>query len=269
MASRAPRLNILGVGVNAVTLADAVATIGGTIASRGREYVCVVPAHSVMDCVRDRSLAPVFNGAGMCAPDGMSIVWLLQLHGYRNASRVYGPDLMAAVCERSLATGWRHFLLGGAEGIADQLASRLAQRYPGLVVAGTLSPPFRPLSQAEDDEMVERINAGRPDVVWVGLGSPKQERWMAEHAGRISAPVMVGVGAAFDFLSGHKAQAPRWVQRSGLEWLFRWAEEPRRLFPRYARYPLFAVLVLAQAIGLVRYDISDPPTAGYQPPGDP
>ena len=269
MASRAPRLDILGVGVNAVTLADAVAAIGDTIGSRGREYVCVVPAHSVMDCVRDRSLAPVFNGAGMCTPDGMSIVWLLRLHGYRNVGRVYGPDLMAAVCERSLATGWRHFLLGGAAGIAEQLAARLAQRYPGLAVAGTLSPPFRPLSRAEDDEMVERINSGRPDVVWVGLGSPKQERWMAEHAGRISAPVMVGVGAAFDFLSGHKAQAPRWVQRSGLEWLFRWAGEPRRLFGRYARYPLFVALVLAQAIGLARYDIGDPPAAGDRPAGDP
>ena len=262
MPSRAPRLNILGVGVNALTLADAVATIGATVASRGREYVCAVPAHSVMECVRDRALAPVFNGAGMCTPDGMSIVWLLRLHGYRNVTRVYGPDLMTAVCERSLEAGWRHFLLGGTPGVAADLAAELARRYPGLTVAGELSPPFRAVSPSEDDEIVERVNATRPDIVWVGLGSPKQERWMAEHKGRISAPVMVGVGAAFDFLSGHKAQAPRWVQRSGLEWLYRWAEEPCRLFPRYARYPLFAALVLAQAVGLAHWEIDGGPSGG-------
>ncbi len=269
MPSRLPRLNILGVGVNAVTLEGAVAAIGDTIASREPDYVCVVPAHSVMDCVRDRSLAPVFNRAGMCTPDGMSIVWLLKLHGHRNVNRVYGPDLMLAVCERSVASGWRHFFLGGADGVAEQLAVRLENRHPGLAVAGTQSPPFRPVSVAEDDEMVERINASRPDIVWVGLGSPKQERWMAEHRGRISAPVMVGVGAAFDFLSDHKAQAPRWMQRSGLEWLFRWAEEPVRLFPRYARYPLFAALVLAQTVGLKRYELGEAPAGGTSRPASP
>jgi N-acetylglucosaminyldiphosphoundecaprenol N-acetyl-beta-D-mannosaminyltransferase len=264
VASKSPRLNILGVGVNAVTLEDAVATMADTIESRVREYVCVVPAHSVMDCVEDPSLKPVFNGAGMCTPDGMAIVWLLKLHGYRHVSRVYGPDLMLRVCERSLAEGWPHFFLGGATGVAEELAHRLGARFPGLRVAGTLSPPFRPLSPTEDDEMVALINASRPDIVWVGLGSPKQEHWMAEHVGRIAAPVMVGVGAAFDFLSGRKVQAPRWVQRSGLEWLFRWADEPLRLFPRYVRYPLFAVLVAAQAAGLRHYEIGDPTARGNQ-----
>ena len=269
MISKAPRLNILGVGVNALTLEDAVVTIGDTIESRLREYVCVVPAHSVMDCVRDPSLRQVFNGAGMCTPDGMAIVWLLKLHGHRRVSRVYGPDLMLAVCERSIAAGWRHFFLGGAAGVADELVLHLDNRYPGLRVAGTLSPPFRQLSATEDDELVALINASRPDIVWVGLGSPKQERWMAAHAGKISAPVMIGVGAAFDFLSGHKVQAPRWMRQSGLEWLFRWAEEPLRLFPRYVRYPLFAALVAAQAVGLNRYDIGEAPADGDQHPGAP
>jgi N-acetylglucosaminyldiphosphoundecaprenol N-acetyl-beta-D-mannosaminyltransferase len=259
--SRAPRLNVLGVGIHAITLEGAVDTIADTIESRQREYVCVVPAHSVMDCVGDPSLRPVFNGAGMCTPDGMALVWLLKLRGHREVSRVYGPDLMLAVCQRSIAAGWRHFFVGGGAGIADELARRLEHRHPGLQVAGTHSPPFSPVSSVEDDEMVMRINASRPDVVWVGLGSPKQERWMAEHAGRVSASVMVGVGAAFDYLSGHRAQAPRWMQRSGLEWLFRWAGEPLRLTPRYVRYPLFAVLVAAQVVGLTRYEIGGPPAA--------
>ena len=260
--SIAPRVNILGVGISAVTIEAAVTAVGDSIASRSREYVCVVPAHSVMECVRDPSLRPVFNGAAMCTPDGMSIVWLLRLHGHKGVSRVYGPDLLHAVCERSIATGWRHFFVGGVEGVADGLVLRLKEKYPGLAVAGTLSPPFRKLAPAEDDEMVTAINAGQPDIVWVGLGSPKQERWMAGHAGRISAPAMIGIGAAFDFLSRRKAQAPRWMQRSGLEWLFRWAHEPRRLSPRYARYPLFAALVLAQTLGLVRYETSGTPIDG-------
>jgi len=255
----APRVNILGVGINAVTLEGAITAIGDAVSSGSREYVCVVPAHSVMDCVRDPSLRPIFNGAAMCTPDGMAIVWLLQLHGYSRVGRVYGPDLMLAACERSIATGWRHFLVGGVEGVADGLALRLKKRYPGLQVVGALSPPFRELSSVEDDEMVAAINAVEPQIVWVGLGSPKQERWMAGHAGRICAPVMIGIGAAFDFLSCRKAQAPRWMQRSGLEWLFRWASEPRRLAPRYGRYPLFVLLVAAQALGLTRYPLDGLP----------
>ncbi len=258
MAPTAPRANILGVGVSAVTLDGAVATLGEAIAARSGGYVCVVPAHSVMDCVRDPSLRPVFNGATMCTPDGMGIVWLLKLHGHRDVTRVYGPDLLLAACERSLATGWRHFFLGGDPGVAEELASRLAGRYAGLQVAGCLAPP-RDSSPAEDAANIATIDAARPDIVWVGLGSPKQERWMAAHAGRVAAPVMVGVGAAFDFISGRKPQAPRWVQRSGLEWLFRWVNEPRRLSPRYRRYPLFALLVAAQALGLARYRLDGLP----------
>ena len=255
MLDTSVRVNILGVGVSAVTLDAAVAEIGDAVAARTAAYVCVVPAHSVMDCVRDPLLRPVFNRAMMCTPDGMAIVWLLRMHGHHAVTRVYGPDLMAAVCERSLSTGWRHFFLGGAPGVAEELAERLAARYPGLQFAGHDSPPFRALSDAEDAALVAEVNATRPDIIWVGLGAPKQERWMASHVGRVRAPVMVGVGAAFDFLSGHKAQAPRWVQRGGLEWLYRWAREPRRLFPRYGRYPLFALLVAAQAVGLARFPL--------------
>jgi N-acetylglucosaminyldiphosphoundecaprenol N-acetyl-beta-D-mannosaminyltransferase len=240
-------VEVLGVGVDAITMAEAVATIAGWIAAGDRQFVCAVPAHTVMDCRADPALRAMVNGAGLNTPDGMSLVWLLRRRGRPAVERVYGPDLLLAVCERSLGPGWRHLFLGGEEGVAAQLAAVLARRFPGLAVAAALCPPFRPPTPDEDAALVGQINAARPDVVWVGLGSPKQERWMAEHRARLDAPVLVGVGAAFDFLTGRKRQAPRWVQRSGLEWLHRLASEPARLWPRYARYPLFAALVALES----------------------
>ncbi len=245
-----PRANILGVRVSAVDMEAVVAAFDAWILERQRRYVCVTPAHSIMDCRDDPALRQIFNASGLATPDGMAIVWLLRLHGHRQVRRVYGPDLLLAACERSLTTGWRHFFCGGAAGVAEELARRLGHRYPGLEVVGTASPPFRPPSPAEEEQLVATINAAQPDIVWVGLGSPKQERWMAAHRQRLEAPVLVGVGAAFDFLSGRQRQAPRWVQRCGLEWLFRWMREPRRLAPRYRRYPLFALLALAQLLRL-------------------
>jgi N-acetylglucosaminyldiphosphoundecaprenol N-acetyl-beta-D-mannosaminyltransferase len=170
---------------------------------------------------------------------------------------------MLAACRRSLETGWRHYLYGGAEGVPELLAARLAERFPGLGIAGAFSPPFRPLTDAEDDEIVRRINATRPDIVWVGLSTPKQERWMASHLRRIEAPVMVGVGAAFDFHAGLKRQAPKWIQGSGLEWLFRLATEPRRLWRRYLRNnPVFVASFALQATGLRRYSITEDDSPG-------
>jgi len=182
-----------------------------------------------MECQRDPELRRIYNASGMTTPDGMPLVWLSRLHGYHHVDRVYGPDLMLALCERSVKRGYRHFFYGGAEGVPEHLAARLQSRFPGLIVAGTYSPPFRPLRPEEDEQIVQLINETSPDIVWVGLGSPKQERWMAEHIDRLTAPVLIGVGAAFDFHTGRKPQAPRWMQRSGLEWLFRLLTEPRRL----------------------------------------
>jgi N-acetylglucosaminyldiphosphoundecaprenol N-acetyl-beta-D-mannosaminyltransferase len=183
----------------------------------------------------------------------MPLVWLSRWHGAREVSRVYGPDLMLAFCERSVGKGYRHYFYGGAEGVPERLADRLCRRFPGLVVAGTYSPPFRALSDAEDAALVERVNAARPDLVWVGLSTPKQERWMAAHRAKLEAPMLIGVGAAFDFHAGLKPQAPRWIQRSGFEWLFRTLSEPRRLGRRYAYIvPMFSLLVLSQEIGVRR-----------------
>jgi N-acetylglucosaminyldiphosphoundecaprenol N-acetyl-beta-D-mannosaminyltransferase len=163
---------------------------------------------------------------------------------------------MLAVAERSLETGWRHFFYGGAEGVPELLRDRLVERFPGLDVVDVYSPPFRPLTEEEDAEIIARIDASGADIVWVGLSTPKQERWMAVHAGRLRAPVMLGVGAAFDFHAGLKAQAPRWMQRSGLEWLFRLLTEPRRLGRRYlVNNPLFLWLIFLQLTRLRRFEL--------------
>jgi N-acetylglucosaminyldiphosphoundecaprenol N-acetyl-beta-D-mannosaminyltransferase len=249
-----PRVNILGVHVSAVNMNQALAAVDFWIEHRQSQYVCVTPAHVVMDGYWNPEVRVWINRAGMATPDGMGIVWLLKAKGHRTVSRVYGPDLMPATCQHGLADHRRHYFYGGEPGVADALAARLSGRFPGLRVAGTFSPPFRMLTAEEDASAIRRINESEPDILWIGIGSPHQEQWMAEHLGKVKVPVMIGVGAAFDFLSGRKRHAPLWVQRSGLEWLFRLGSEPRRLWRRYAQYPLFFGLVLLQTLGITRYD---------------
>jgi N-acetylglucosaminyldiphosphoundecaprenol N-acetyl-beta-D-mannosaminyltransferase len=252
------RYNLLGVHISAINMKQALETIQGWIDQGKKEYVCVVPAHSIMDANQQVELQPIFNQAGMCTPDGMGVVWSLKLAGFRNVSRVYGPDLMLAVSEYSVAKNWSHFYFGGTSGVLDNLVGLLQSRFSGLRVAGVFCPPFRQLTPAEDSQVIEQINASGAEIVWIGIGSPKQEQWMADHRAELNAPVLIGVGAAFDFLSGAKSQAPRWIQRSGLEWLYRFAQEPRRLWKRYIQYPRFVWLVMAQLLGIGRYsEISD------------
>jgi N-acetylglucosaminyldiphosphoundecaprenol N-acetyl-beta-D-mannosaminyltransferase len=248
-----PRVNILGVGVSAINLGQAVAAIDQWILDRQLVYVCVAAAHSLMDCRRDPVLRKVYNNAAMVTPDGMSLVWNLRLRGHSYVNRVYGPDFLMAVCENSLERGYRHFLYGGTELVLSDLQSRLRHQFPGLEIAGVFAPPFVPMTSEETQQAIDSINQSAADLVWVGIGTPKQERWMAEHRGQVATPVMIGVGAAFDFLSGHKPQAPRWIRRSGLEWIFRLASEPRRLWPRYREYPLFVALALAQLLRLRKF----------------
>lgn len=245
------RVNVLGVGISAVDMTAVLATIDRWIAAREQHYVCVTGVHGVMESQRDESLRHIHNHAGLVVPDGMPMVWLSRLHGERHVDRVYGPDLMLACCAHSVEHGERHFFYGGGEGVVERLVERLRARFPGLRVAGSYTPPFRPLTAAEDADVVRRINDAEPDIVWVGLSTPKQERWMREHAGRLRAPVLVGVGAAFDFNAGLKRQAPHWMQRAGLEWSFRLATEPRRLWRRYlTNNPAFVWKVLLQTAGL-------------------
>jgi N-acetylglucosaminyldiphosphoundecaprenol N-acetyl-beta-D-mannosaminyltransferase len=240
---------VLGVGVSAITMRQAVETIMRWIDTGERHYVCVTGVHGVMESQRDETLRRIHNEAGLVTPDGMPLVWLARHSGYRDVERVYGPDLVLACCGASLSRGDRHFFYGGADGVAERMIERLRQRFRGLRVCGSHTPPFRPLTTAEDDYVVARINAAAPDIVWVGLSTPKQERWMHEHRGRLWAPALVGVGAAFDFHAGIKRQAPYWMQRSGLEWAFRLGCEPRRLGPRYlVNNPLFLWKITQQLL---------------------
>jgi N-acetylglucosaminyldiphosphoundecaprenol N-acetyl-beta-D-mannosaminyltransferase len=225
--------------------------IEGWIARREPRYVCVSGMHGVMESQRDDRLRRIHNSADLVTPDGMPLVWLCKLKGERTVERVYGPDLMLALCSRSPAGGYRHFFYGASPQVLDALTGRLCTRYPGLQVVGAYSPPFRPITPEEDAEIVRRITEARPDIVWVGLSTPKQEQWMANHVDQLAAPVLIGVGAAFDFHAGMKRQAPRWMQRNGLEWVFRLLSEPRRLSRRYlVNIPLFAWYLVLEALGL-------------------
>ena len=227
------RVDILGVGVSAIDMPMALELIDQWISNGDHQYVCVTGVHGIMESQRDPRLRDVQNRSGLTTPDGMPLVWAGHAAGARPMERVYGPDLMLALCDLASVRGFSSFFYGGRPGVADRLAQRLQDLYPGLKVAGTYSPPFREPSAAEDEDIVRLINEARPDVVWVGLGTPKQELWMAAHAARLDASVLIGVGAAFDIHAGLSPQAPRWMQRSGLEWAFRLTHEPRRLWRRY------------------------------------
>ncbi|MCO5090971.1 WecB/TagA/CpsF family glycosyltransferase [Bosea sp. (in: a-proteobacteria)] len=230
-----PRVRIMGVNVSAITMADALRAVEDWIDRRARHFVCITGVHGVIESQSDPALMAIHERAGLVTPDGMPLVWMARKLGHRHTERVYGPDLMLALSALSAQKGYRQYYYGGAPGLADRLRDRLAGRFPGLAVAGTFSPPFRAATEDEDEATVRMINQARPDIVWIGLSTPKQEYWMADHLGRIDAPVMIGVGAAFDFLAGTKRQAPLWMQRNGLEWLFRLLSEPRRLWRRYGR----------------------------------
>lgn len=254
-----PRVDVLGVAVSAISMDTALDMFDRWITGGTRNYVCITGVHGVMESQRDESLRRIHNAAGLVTPDGMPLVWISRWRGFRNTTRVYGPDLLLAVCERSMAAGYRHFFYGGQDGVPERLVGRLEKRFPGLTVAGTYSPPFGQLTDRERAEIVRRINDTKPDIVWVGLSTPKQERWMAEHVNELTASVLVGVGAAFDFHAGLKRQAPRWMQRNGLEWLFRLLNEPRRLGRRYlVNNPQFVWLILLQMWRGSRKSIREP-----------
>jgi N-acetylglucosaminyldiphosphoundecaprenol N-acetyl-beta-D-mannosaminyltransferase len=250
------RANILGVGVSAINMGDALRTIEDWIGKREEHYVCITGVHGIMESQRDERLRQIHNAAGLVTPDGMPLVWLSRFQGFRRVSRVYGPDLMLACCAASHRGGYRHFLYGGGPGVVERLAEKLRGRFEGLRIVGSYSPPFRALTPSEDEAVVRHINDATPDIVWVGLSTPTQERWMGEHLGRVHAPVMVGVGAAFDFNAGLKRQAPSWMQAGGLEWLFRLSSEPRRLWRRYLRNnPRFVWYALRQILGIDHYEL--------------
>ena len=213
-----------------------------------RHYVTLTPPHSVLTCHRDGKLYQATTEASMTLPDGVGIILAANLLGYPHNGRATGPTLMLKLCDWCRAARFRHFFYGGASGVAEALAERLTAQFPGLEVAGTCCPPFRDLSPAEDAEIVQRINEARPDIVWVGLGSPKQEKWMLQHLGRMQATAMIGVGAAFDFHSGNVKWTPAWTRRLGLEWAYRLTQNPRRMWRRNLDSPVFLSKVIWQRI---------------------
>ena len=230
---RFPRVEVLGVRVSAINMTDALTAFEQWIEDDARTYVCVTGVHGVMESQGDPDLTAIHNESGLTTPDGMPMVWCGRLAGARSMTRVYGPDLMLEVCRRGAADGWKMYLYGAAPGVPDALADQLTSRYPGLTVVGAFSPPYRDLADEEALEIAQQINDAAPDIVWVGLSTPKQERWMNRFRPLLDAPVLVGVGAAFDIHAGNLPQAPGWMQSSGLEWAYRLAREPRRLWRRY------------------------------------
>lgn len=224
---------VLGVELNAAPFDAVLARVLSAPDSGERLSLHFATAHSVVEATENPAVRAAFD-RGVVEPDGMPLVWLGRRQGVA-VERVCGPDFMPAVIAGGVPLGRSHLFYGGAPGVAQSLATRLARQHPGLRVAGVISPPFRPLSDAEDEAMVERINAARPDYVWVGLGAPKQDLWVAAHRPVLDAPVLLAVGAAFDFHAGVRTRAPRWMQRTGTEWLYRLAREPRRLAGRYTR----------------------------------
>jgi N-acetylglucosaminyldiphosphoundecaprenol N-acetyl-beta-D-mannosaminyltransferase len=253
----APRVNVLGVGISALNLDLAVSKVAEALAQKRKGYICVTGVHGVSEAQEDPAFRAILNDAFLNTPDGMPMVWMGKLQGVREMGRVYGPDLMLRLFELSQARGFTHFFYGGAPGVAEELKRKLESRFPGVRIVGTYTPPFRPLTQEEEAELVRVVAQAKPDMFWVGLSTPKQEKFMATYWEKLDATLFFGVGAAFDFHAGRVRQAPRWMQRGGLEWLFRLVCEPRRLWKRYFKNnPLFIIRALAQLTGVKKYDLA-------------
>jgi exopolysaccharide biosynthesis WecB/TagA/CpsF family protein len=227
------RVDVLGIHVSVTNLDHTVGAFAGWIERGERQLVCVTDMNALLHARADARLTEVYNTSGLTVPDGMPLVWAGHRAGFEEMDRVAGPDLLERVLAEAADRGWTQYFYGGAEGVAEELRERFQERHPALKVVGVECPPYRELTDAEDAETVARMNEARPDIVWIGLGAPKQERWMADHRDRLNATILIGVGAAFDFHTGRLDRAPYWMQRSGLEWSYRLYKEPRRLWKRY------------------------------------
>lgn len=250
-------MNILGVGISAISMADAVHHSDVFLQDNSCGYICVTGVHGIMEAQRDSEFRKILNSSLLTTPDGMPTVWIGHWRGLKNMTRVYGPDFMLELCKLSSKRGYTHFLYGGKPGVAEDLKDKLLEQFPQLRIVGTWTPPFRPLNSVEVNELKERLNLIKADILWCGLSTPKQERFMSEYCGSLPVKLMVGVGAAFDINSGHLKDAPAWMKRFGLQWVHRIIAEPRRLAKRYLiNNPQFVWLMFLQALGLTRYDLT-------------
>jgi N-acetylglucosaminyldiphosphoundecaprenol N-acetyl-beta-D-mannosaminyltransferase len=251
-----PRANVLGVGIHAINPQRAVAIVRDALQSGRKGYICVTGVHGIMEAQKDRAFLSVLNSAFLVTPDGIPTVWVGRMQGHAEMARVFGPDLMLDVCRASLDCGSRHFLYGGAEGVAGELAIKLRSLFPGIKIVGTYTPPFRPLNTSERQGLVEAVSDAEPDIIWVGLSTPKQEKFMAEYLPVLRTKLMIGVGAAFDLHTGRIRDCDDWIKRAGLQWLHRLSQEPRRLWRRYLfGNPKFVCAIAAQFAGLKSYPL--------------
>ncbi len=223
-------IDLLGVKVSRVNLSTAKDQICQWVREKERVYVCVAPASTLVEARKDIQYRGVVNHAAMVTPDGMPVVWLAKMKGCQDIARTYGPDLMRLLCQQP---GLKHYFFGSTTEVIRRLDEKLRAQNPNILIVGKQSPEYKPQVQMEDEATIKAINDAQADILWVGLGSPKQDLWMFLHRPRLNASVIIGVGAAFDFLSGVKPQAPGWMQCCGLEWFFRLCCEPGRLWKRY------------------------------------
>jgi N-acetylglucosaminyldiphosphoundecaprenol N-acetyl-beta-D-mannosaminyltransferase len=257
------RANVLGVGVDAVNLPLAADMLETAVETGNGGYVCVTGIHGVMEAQRNPRFKKVLDDAMLVVPDGVPTVWVGRWEGFRNMGRVFGPDLMLEVCRRSVSSGHSHFLYGGKPGIAEELQANLKRRFPGIRIVGTYTPPFRQLSPTEMADLQSRLSQVAPDIIWVGLSTPKQEQFMWENISSLNCKVMVGVGAAFDIHTGHVNDAPNWIKNAGLQWLHRLCQEPSRLWKRYLiNNSAFLIRIALQFAGVKRYELAPRRVAG-------
>lgn len=254
------KANVLGIGIDAVNMDQALERIATDLRQRRKGYVCLTGVHGVMEAQRDPALAAIYAGASLAAPDGMPTVWVGRHQGHKNMERVAGPDLMLEVIGRKEFSSYSHFLCGGKNGVAQKLRDKLLTRYPSLKIAGIYTPPFGPMSRAQELDFIDMINRLQPDIIWIGISTPKQERFMANYLPLLDTTLMFGVGAAFDFHTGRIADCADWIKRAGLQWVDRLIQDPKHLWKRYLRNnPPFIFYSLLQFSGLKRYPLQPSP----------
>jgi N-acetylglucosaminyldiphosphoundecaprenol N-acetyl-beta-D-mannosaminyltransferase len=248
------RANVLGIGIDAVNMQQALAKIAQELEQRRKGYICLAGVHGVMEAQRNPEVARVLAGAALVAPDGMPTVWVGHYQGHSQMERVTGPDLMLEVMRREEFRGYTHFFCGGKEGIAGELRDQVLAQFPFVKIAGTYMPPFGPMSPEQEEEFIEQIGRLKPDIIWVGISTPKQELFMERYLPLLDTTLMFGVGAAFDFHTGRIADCAEWIKRCGFQWLHRLLQDPKHLWKRYLRNnPSFLFSIALQLTGLKSY----------------
>jgi N-acetylglucosaminyldiphosphoundecaprenol N-acetyl-beta-D-mannosaminyltransferase len=248
--------NVLGVMVDALGLERALGRVAGMIRRAQKGYVCAISVHGVLEAQRDPAVAQAFAEASMVVPDGTPMVWVGRLQGQSDMRQVTGPDLMGEILRRPEFAGYSHFFYGGQEGVAQELASAWKQKFPGTRIAGTYTPPFRDLNNAEEAMLIRLLDQCRPDIIWVGISTPRQELFMRRLLPKLETGLMFGVGAAFDFHTGRIRDCAPWIKRMGFQWLHRLIQDPRRLWPRNLRNATFLWHIALQLTKLKKYEIN-------------